>query len=340
MGLDRRRVPVASPEDKRLRMRMAALTGAAYHAHGAPCPGAPYFLRPLSLDHVVEHLATEEPHIQFHGAAWLLDGEPHPERTKHLHDAAQRVLGPGMKVKDLADHMAKETGANPARSRRHGKRCAKGLEFLHQKSAIGCARRNFELSIDQDPATLITLVQSQIEVEKPLLSFQTMADPQDWSTAAPLFWTASERVTDVGGEFVPVPNLPPPGTVSYVAKLLEEIITLGLNPLFPIIGTNILTTTYKNAGDPYGFDVNLYKCVSTIIGGSAGPGGIDVDAGSLRLSSVAGAPGWTRMAATKRVRFTPREMCGWELGGWLNLFAPYVIGAFIGVLVYEGACAP
>ena len=152
-----------------------------------------------------------------------------------------------------------------------------------------------------------------------------------------MFWSVSKLVTDAAGRFVPVPNPPAPGATSYDG-LLEEVVSLGVNPMFPILGTNILTTSYKNA-DPYGFDVQLYKCESTTIGGSTQAGGIDVDAGRLQVSAVDGMPGWTRMAAMKRVRFTARrEPCGTEVGSWLNLFAPFVIGAFIGILVYEGAC--
>ena len=183
----------------------------------------------------------------------------------------------------------------------------------------------------------MTFVQGDVEVNRPLDAFTVMADPQDWSTDAPFFWTTSKLVIAAGGQFTPAPNPPRPGSRPYVG-LLEEVITLGLNPFFPIIGTNVLSTRYTNASDPYGFDVSLYQCESTIIGGSRQAGGIDVDSGSLQLSSVIDAPGWTKMTAVKRVRFTSREVCGWDAGVWLNLFAPFVIGAFIGLLVYEGAC--
>jgi hypothetical protein len=121
------------------------------------------------------------------------------------------------------------------------------------------------------------------------------------------------------------------------AGLLEEVISMSPNPLFPILGTNVLATDYTNAGSPYGFDVTLYQCASTTIGGSTRVGGIDVDSGSLKVSALKN-PGWSRLTSEKRVRFTARNVCGMEVGAWLNLFAPFVIGAFIGILVYEGAC--
>ena len=111
MGQERRRVPAVEPVDKGLRMRMAALAGAAYHSHGAPHPDAPYFLRPLSLDQVVGHLVDEEPGIRLQGAAWLLDGDPHPKEKSGLHAAAQRVLGPSVAVGDLVTHLEGEAPA-------------------------------------------------------------------------------------------------------------------------------------------------------------------------------------------------------------------------------------
>jgi hypothetical protein len=302
-------------------MRLAALAGAAYHSHGGPYPNAPYFLRPPSLDHVVKLLADEEARIRLHGAAWLLDGATHPARKERLHGAAQKVLGSAMGVAPLAKQLDDESDHPPAVRGWNGSaghlrsRCARALTVLSEMAPTGCIRRGFHLATD----------------------FRVMADPQNWSTEAPVFWTVSKRVTDTGGQFVPVPNPPPPGSIPY-AGLLEEVISLSVSPFFPIVGTNILATTYTNGVDPFGFDVQLYKCESTTIGGSTRAGGIDVDSGGLQVSTVPGDPGWTRLTANKHVRFTARDVCGMEVGAWLNLFAPFVIGAFIGVLVYEGAC--
>ncbi len=325
-----------------MRMRMAALAGAAYHSHGAPYPNAPYFLRPPSLDHVIKHLAAEEPHIRRHGAAWLLDGATHPARKERLHDAAQKVLGSSMGVDQLAEQLGDEHEHPPAVREWGGStghlrsRWARALSVLNDLAAPQCIRRDFHLAIEQDPRTLITTVEAHIEVNRPVDQFRVMADPQNWSTEAPMFWTVSKLVVDTGGQFVPLPTPPAPGSMPY-SELLEEVISMSPNPLFPILGTNILATQYTNA-DPFGFQVQLYKCESTTIGGSTRAGGIDVDSGSLEVASVPQDPSWTKLTAKKRVRFTARDVCGMDAGTWLNMFAPFVIGAFIGIMVYEGAC--
>ena len=181
MGPERRRVPLAEPPDKRLRMRMAALAGAAYHSHGAPYANAPYFLRPLSLDRVIQHLADEEPHIRSHGAAWLLDGASHPARKKRLHDAAQKVLGSHAAVGDVVreSKMDDEPPAMRGWSVSPGhlrSRAAKGLDFLASVASTACVRKDFQLSIEQDPATLITVVQAQVDVNRPPEEFRVASD--------------------------------------------------------------------------------------------------------------------------------------------------------------------
>jgi hypothetical protein len=341
--------PDDRPSRSRLDKRRAALIGAAYEAHGAKHADAPYFLRPLSLGQVVEHLKTEAVPIRLQGAAWLVDGEPSTARKARLLDAIHEILGPslggrlGGRVDNLfaevanngsaiGGHPRYELGASDAKKSRF----AAALEYLTVGRA-GCVRRDFNLHVHQNPDTLVTFAGARVDVDRPAADFTVMADPQNWRNEAPIFWIESDLVVKaLGGKFVPIPNQPPPGTEPYTDQLLHELITMSYNPFFPIIGNNVLTASCRNT-EPYGFDVSLYKCCETTIGASTEAGGIDVDSGRFTAASAGGS--WTRLTATKEARFTAREMCGFNLGPWLNAFAPFVLGAFMGILVYEGACA-
>jgi hypothetical protein len=328
-------------------MRRAALVGAAYHAHDAPYPNAPYFLRPLSLDQVVSHLKSEATPIRLQGAAWLVDGNPPPARKARLLTAIREILGPslGARSDDLFHEVANEPPAIRRRSTLElsagsaQSRFAKALSILEGSVRAGCTREQFDLTVAQDPITLVTFAGARVEVQRPPSAFTVMADPQNWINQASLFWKESDRVADASGQFVPIANLPPPGTVNYTDALLHEVVTMSYNPFFPIVGDNILVANYENTTDPYGFEVKLFQCLSTTIGASTEAGGIDVDSGRFAVASIPAKPGWTELTGTKRARFTARELCGFSLGPWLNAFAPFVLGVFMGILVYEGACA-
>lgn len=204
-----------------------------------------------------------------------------------------------------------------------------------------CDRENFGFVIRFSTQTLVTSVRASVDVERPYADFNSIADPQDWKRNVPLFFAESDLGRFDGNEFVPQGGMTrPDGT--YDRLLLRERVSLSINPLFPILGQNILVASHKRkpeaptCSEGCGMEVSLYVSESTTIGASTAKGGIDVDDGSV--SAVVLGPTSTRLFGSKRARFTERSLCGIRLGRALNWFAPFSLGPWMALLVFEGAC--
>lgn len=374
--------PVGSnPDTARARhLRRAALVSTLYHTHRTErYERAPYFLRPMPLASAVEHL-SRDPHVpaRVQAAAWLLD---HPDRSPdhapHVHKLLRELMSdvperldqieaelrdepPCVKLltprepisppqyqrkKPLRATHTRAAGVRPAPVAHlpvQG-RAARAYELL---ATTGCARSAFHCSIHLDPHTLVTSITAHVEVDKPASAFNQVADPRGWESQAPLFWTESDLGQYTSGTFTSLSGLGPVGSFSYADRELLEAVTLSWNPLFPVLGNNLLRATHYNHPEliedevACGMNVNLALSLSTTIGASFAQGGLDVDNGSVSAQVIGPDKSRTRLGATKSARFTERELCGVKLGSWLNLFAPFFLGPWIATLVYEGACFP
>jgi hypothetical protein len=342
----------ASPEEQ-LRKRRAALVGAAYHAHGAPYGAAPYVLKPLSLEEVTEHLEREtDPVVKNHGAAWLLDA-PEQATQERLAPYVQRIVGDRYpSVRNLRGNVGSilPPGNVPDPDAIPSTLFAEALKLLSPPAAhLGappCNRTNWRLQAAMDPRTLVTHVVASIDVDRAPSDFNVIADPQNWKRAGPMFFKQSDLGVFAHGKFAADPHPPAPGSTSYPLPGrpepdLYELVTMSWNPFFPLNGRNVLRAKYQRCppgGNFCQMDVSLDTSVSTVIGASAVRGGLDVDSGMFKAERTSATT--TKLTATKNARFTERELCGLKLGFWLNLFAPYVLGPWLALLVYDGACAP
>jgi hypothetical protein len=198
----------------------------------------------------------------------------------------------------------------------------------------------FHCRVRFDAQTQITRCNANVLVDRPASDYDVVADPQNWSVAAYLFFQKSQRCTFADGGFPALVNPPPAGSVPF-SGALHEVVSFSFNPFFPLSGDNVLQANFQKPG-PLGeasrLDVSLGVCLSTAIGLSLAEGGLDVDAGFFSATQLSPAPS-TRIAGSKVARFTSRELCGWDLGPWLNLFAPLWIAPFLGFMIYESASA-
>ena len=359
------------PSEFQQRMRRAALASILAHVHGHEAhERPPYVLRPMSLDSAVEYLASDrEPRLRVHAAAWL-----HDNPVRHSLRAAgarpfdsyiRRLLGEGFAdgLKEVFSRQPTEAGKSSVRwDGRHARlaaddqgkadtqvlpagvvrsRYSMAVDWLTHQLGLGCKRRNFAIEVSFDTQTMITSVIASVEVERPADAFSTIADPQNWKRYVPLFFSESDLGTFVGGTFVPGGVvIAPNGT--YAGEKLKEQVNLSLNPMFPMAGSNILVASHSRSSartigtSACGMRVSLYFSEATTIGASYEKGGIDVDDGGL--DAVILNDGWTRLISTKHARFTERVLCGIPLGRWLNWYAPFSLGPWMALLVYEGAC--
>jgi hypothetical protein len=201
-----------------------------------------------------------------------------------------------------------------------------------------CVASGFHCQVDFDPETQITRCNAEVDVNRPPGEFDVIADPQNWSEAAYLFFQMSQRCSFSDGAFPALPNPPPPGTVPFVGPLHENV-SFSFNPLYPMRGNNVLDANYAQFGAGESrLNVSLCVSLSTAIGPSVADGGLDIDRGGFE-ALVGPTPDTTHISGEKVVRFTSRELCGWDLGPWLNLFAPLWIAPFLGFMIYESACA-
>jgi hypothetical protein len=311
--------------------------GAFFHAHGTDQHlGAPYQFRPMGLEEVVTVLERDpDPRLRNHGAAWLLDN---PERQEEYRGYLTRLLGP----EGLSRMTSTALGDRPCyRGRTTDEPIPTDGRFAraYQLMAPNCPRRNFRMAVALHPVSLVTGVRVSVEVPRPPGEFRIIADPQNWKRAAPLFFSQSELGNFQGGTFTSSPTPPAPGSAPYQSELLE-LVKMSWNPFFPLDGRNVLCINYDpgppGAG-PCETEISLCHSLSTTIGLSRADGGLDVDGGGFSAEDI--GSGWSRITARKEARFTERHLCGMELGFWLNLFAPFWLGPWLGLLTYEGVCA-
>jgi hypothetical protein len=356
-----------------LLMHRSALASAAYHAnHESQHLGAPYPLKPLSPPEIVEHFERNpNAALQDHAAAWLLD---HPGRASAFAPYVDRLVGAAAAERareavasrrdELLDRsvlwraLTDDEGpllekrqsrfalayAELSRARRGPPPGAAG-QFgprsvgAGQAVALPCELSDFHCRVTFDPATQITHCRADVLVNRAANEYNVIADPQNWSVAAYLFFQKSQRCTFADGGFPPLANPPAPGSVPFCGGL-HEVVSFSFNPAFPMRGDNVLSVNYQRPGalGESRLDISLDVCVSTSIGPTLQDGGLDVDAGLFSAMQETPDP-TTRIAGEKTVRFTSRELCGWDLGPWLNLFAPLWVAPFMGFMIYESACA-
>lgn len=356
----------------------SVLVSAAYRAHAddrQEYSRGPFVLQHLSLEDLVDHLHDSKipPQIRMHGVAWLLDAKK-TETIDGLKGPIASVLGalpkdprassPG--YEQLRAHVdgafGRLRGAVSV-----GQGYARAMDLLQRLlptppqnlaapagnggpgggvARAPCRRGNYLVQVAFDWATLVTHVTAEIDSSDPMSGFNDIADPRNWHRNSPQFFRASDLVIESrqGGLALAgglAQGAPYRTNVADGGPYLNEDVSLSWNPLFPLDGKNLLTVRYnpyQSQTKEYGMEVSLRRCLSTTIGLSATSGGIDVDSGQFKVSRATGAGFNTHILADKHARFTRRDFLGIELGYWLNVFTPFWLAPWLGLLVWQGAC--
>jgi hypothetical protein len=333
------------PDRRRQALRQSALFSVCFHSLSSPEEhgDVPFFMKPWSIDQTLDYLLDQEddPRVVAHAGAWLVDA-----RHRSFESELATLLG-----RDAARDLFKALGGfgellpngNQLLSARAGlpSRFEAAYEFLGNQLGLGsCKRRNFFLDVQFDPATFVTSLSAQIDVDRAASNFSATADPQNWSAAAPLFFTDSKRGQANAGRFRPIPPNPPPaGSQSWTGGLLEGV-TMSYNPFFPISAQNVLNARYGHnptAATTDAMRCDLHRCAVTSIGFSRTFGGLDVDSGSFDVIELSSTD--SQLVATKRVRATERDILGFRYARWINLLGRYWLAPWGAALVYEAACS-
>lgn len=357
-----------------LRRALAGTAFEAYRAHH-DFSRVPHFMRPPPLGVAVEALEHRRPLARLQAAAWLLDS-PRLESAPAIRSAIERLTTDipksGENALDLdllREELRKFPGtvetterakAEPIAQTRRQTGAPVGIEidpvlaetrFAHAylrlaRSALGaqaCKREDFRLLLSFDANTLVSTVRAEVTVNRPASDFYALADPLIWAQSGNLFWQKSELGQYADGRFAADSPQPNAGTISYADRDLLEVVDLSLNPLFPLRGDNVLKATHHQPepsaapGTPVtAMQVYLGLALSSDIGFSAQRGGVDVDQGYMRAYAL--PDGKTRLVAGKHARFNERYVYGTPVGWWMNALAPVMLGPWIGLMLYEGAC--
>jgi hypothetical protein len=312
------------------------LISAVVHAHRTELhKEAPDFFDPLPLDEVVSTLwGTGDRFTRELAACWLLDSQA---REATLKPYAAQLLRQDLPREPLFPPNVPDSisfGQIP----KDGHLCETRMSLACAAllSATNCTRHDYRIRASCDPYSLVTSVEASVQVQRPAVDFQQLSDPRVWAERAPLFFKESKLCQLVECDFVTVTAPFPPGSKAYRHPLLEHV-TLGFSPLFPIEGQNVLAVTCDPLKQDPEFNVSLYASLETLMGMSYARGGLDVDGGRFLASRI--EPDLTKLSGTKLARFSERELFGYPVGRWANLFAPFMLAPFMATMVFEGACA-
>jgi hypothetical protein len=348
---------------KRAALDQSALVSTVFHAHLRDMPQVmPRFLKPMPLEAAIAHLEKRHPILRDHAAAWMVNPPESREAlaTRGLLERLVGYEGASVATEGAETQDGEDTAAKLLRGRdesdevsiwRYGTgRFSRALRALRAKtSGAGFDRNAHSLTIRFDPVSLVTEVIATVVVNRPATDFTAIADACGWAQRLPLFFQSSNLGTFRAGQFAPLVPPPTPGAAPYSDKDLLERVNLSLNPFFPMAAENVLRASHDQSASLHEGDVNcglrvsLQVCLSTRVGPSAQPGGIDVDSGEFSATPLEDAPDGTKrtqLRGTKRARFTKRYVCGWEVGYLMNQIAPVLLGPWMALLVFESAYAP
>jgi hypothetical protein len=204
--------------------------------------------------------------------------------------------------------------------------------------AGGCRVRNFRIrAVYQHHVSDVT---TSIEVNRPVTDFETGIDPRNWSQTLKNVWDDSYEI-DPGVPLAldrqnqPPAMLTPSGTPCNVPLFEKADWSIAFGNPFAFWRTILKVEIAKQltGTDPFvKFNYRLVECLENSFFGRRNAGGIDVDHGHGACTAVDTAAPWSKLEASKVVRFTQPTLV-------LNDLTFVFLIIWFSALILFGACA-
>jgi hypothetical protein len=202
----------------------------------------------------------------------------------------------------------------------------------------GCRVRNFRIRAVYQQH--VSDVMTSIEVNRPVTDFEHGIDPRNWSETLKNVWDDSYEIdpgvpSDLDRQHQPRAMLTPSGTPCDIRLFEKADWSIALGSPFAYWRTILKVQIAKQltGSDPsVKFNYRLVECLENSFFGRRNAGGIDVDHGHGACVAVDTAAPWSRLEASKVVRFTQPTLV-------LNDLTFVFLIIWFSALILFGACS-